>query len=183
MEAIETRELYTFDELSDEAQDKAVEEMWDINIMHEWYNWTREDAADRWQKKYGITFDPKKVYFDFDRAFWIAFDDIWVSDEKALYRALEMSHGEKLAVTRQDICFSFHTSHYGGGRMSTSLDFTDYRPSTAPDLTVDPNQWFSEICQELLYDLRQEYEYLTSKGEIIETIKINEYEFSAEGEF
>lgn len=178
-----TRELYKFNELSDEAQDKAVEKLADINVDYEdWYIWTLEAAAEQWEEKYGLIFDPKTTYFDFDRAFWIAFKDIYVDDYKKLYRALEMSHGEKLALTRGDMGFDFRMSYHSGSRMSTSLEIDDYRDPIAPDLTVDPDQWFTEIYQTLLYDIQNTYEHLVSEEAIIETIEANEYEFTANGE-
>ena len=93
-----------------------------------------------------------------------------------------MSHGEKCAITRQDMEFQFHTAHHGGGVMSTTLEIEDWRPDTTPDLTVDVDQWFSEVAYELLYDLQKEYEYFTSEKSILETLQINEYQFTLDGE-
>jgi len=183
MRIVETK-VYQFEELSETAQEKAVEEMADINVeFGDWHTWALEDTAEQWEEKFGIIFDPKRTYFDFDRAFWIAFEDIYVDDHKKAYRALGMSHGEKLALTRDDMRFCFTTNHHAYGQMSNTLEIVDYRDSTAPALTVDVDQWFTEICQTLLYDLRKEYKSLTSREAIVETIKINEYEFSANGKF
>ncbi len=174
--------VYSIDELRDdypEAYEKALEKHADINVDHEWYEYSLEYHAEQWEEKYGICFDWKGVCFDLDRAFWISFDQIWLHDHKAFYRALEMSHGEKLAMSRGDLEFCFHTAHYG---QSTSIDAKDWRPDTAPDLTVDVDQWFTEICQKLLYSLRNEHEGYMTEEAIHETLKINEYEFTLDGE-
>ena len=37
--------LYTFEELTDEAQEKALEHLWDINVDYEWWDFIVEDIS------------------------------------------------------------------------------------------------------------------------------------------
>jgi len=40
-----TRTVYSFDELTPEAQNNAVEKLWDLNVDYDWWENVYEDAA------------------------------------------------------------------------------------------------------------------------------------------
>lgn len=53
-----TINLYEFDELSEDAKEKALQNLWDINVDHEWWDYIYEDA-----ERIGL----KITGFDIDR--------------------------------------------------------------------------------------------------------------------
>ena len=45
MRTIRTK-VYKFDELTPAAQDKAIELLYDLNVSHNWYEWTIENMVE-----------------------------------------------------------------------------------------------------------------------------------------
>ena len=39
-----TRNIYTWDELNDEQQSKAIEKLWDLHVDYGWWDGVYEDA-------------------------------------------------------------------------------------------------------------------------------------------
>ena len=62
-----TTTLYSYDELSEDAKDKAIEEMYDINVNHDWWEFTYDDAE---------TIGLKITGFDIDRGSYCSGDFI-----------------------------------------------------------------------------------------------------------
>lgn len=54
------RKLYTFDELSEDIQEKAIEKLWDINVDYEWWDFTYDDALSIGLKIIGFDLDRNK---------------------------------------------------------------------------------------------------------------------------
>ena len=146
--------VYPFDELSEDAKDKVIENLWDINIFHEWWEVTYEDA-----ENVGI----KITSFDIDRGSYCKGD---IDDAIDTARAILKEHGDKCETWQ------------------TAKDFHDAVAKDGED-TDD----FEILCSEFKYSiledyriiLQKEYEHLTSRETIIESIKINEYEFTEDG--
>ena len=62
-------------------------------------------------------------------------------------------------------------------------DFITYAEYGDPEDLEDLNKEFlRSLCEDYRIILQKEYEYLTSEEAIIETIEVNEYEFTEEGE-
>jgi len=181
-ERTETLRTYQFEELSGEAQDKALEEMYDANIWHDWHEIVLDEAAQDWREKYGITFNPGKTYFDIDRDNYLYFHDgLEIEDSAKLLRAISGNAGYGLAAHNGLLEPYSENTHYGGGRARTHLRLQDNRDSTTRDLPFDADEWLYDLTQELLSRLSKEYDYLTSREAIIETIEANEYEFYEDG--
>ena len=152
---IKETKVYPFDELSEDAKEKAIENLSDINIWHEWWENTFEDA-----KNVGI----KIMEFKLDRGNYCRGT---IEDAMDTARAILKEHG--------NICETWQTAK----------DFHDVVAKDGED-TAD----FESLCEEFTYSiledyqimLQKEYEYLSSEGAIIETIKANEYEFTENGE-
>jgi len=103
--------VYTFDELSEAAKQKVLEDFAEFQVSYEWWKSVYDDAA-----RCGL----KITSFDIDRG-------------------------------------------------NIEAEETEYPIDTA------------KLKKEYLSILKKEYEYLTSKESLIETIKANEYEFTAVG--
>jgi hypothetical protein len=168
-----TRELYTFDELTEEAQHKAIESLYDINVDYEWWDCVYEDAERAFLK---IT--------DFDFAGSYCHGSLMHGAEDTAV-AILTDHGA--------ICETYQTAkQYSADR---SALVRKYAEPGNPERVAEGKEWdFDQECDELdaeflksiLEDyraiLRREYEYLTGEEAIMDTIRANGYEFTADGE-
>lgn len=156
-ETVEHR-IYTFDELSDDSKSKAVARLSDINIDHEWWDGTYEDA-----KTIGI----KISGFDTGRGGVI---DIKLIDEPInICKAILEHHGETCETYKlaQANLSAFLAHRMIDGHYDELHDLIE--------------TFTKELGQAYLSMLRSEYEYLMSEESIIETIEANEYEFTEDG--
>jgi len=169
---IKETKVYQFDELSESAKEKAVELLADINVDIEWWEFIYEDAA---QVKL------KLIEFDIGRGSYCKGDFIEYAKDTA--DAIVVNHGESCQTHKTAMDF---------GDDSAQL-YMKY-PVKLDDDGDDDNEWDrdkeqemldAEFLQSILEDyriiLQKEYEYLTSRESIIETIKANEYEFTEGG--
>jgi hypothetical protein len=65
MRTIETT-IYEFDELSDDAKEKALDKCRDWSVDHDWWEYLFESRAEQWAEK-GYSVDPKDIHFS---GFW-----------------------------------------------------------------------------------------------------------------
>jgi hypothetical protein len=144
MKTIEIK-VYQFDELSEEGQQKAIENYFDINVDHDWWEFNYDDA-----KNVGL----KIKGFDLDRGNYCKIDPIWEPSE--IKKAVLNTHGK---------------------------DCDTYKTVKKYDLRKEGEgeEMLKELAEDYLKLLRQEYEWRTSKEQIIETLKINEYHFTENG--
>lgn len=152
---IKETKVYPFDELSDESKERAVAELWDINASYEWWDGIYDDA-----KNVGITI----TEFEVDRGSYCRGT---IDDAIDTARAILKEHG--------DSCETYQTAK----------DFHDAVVKDGEE-TEDYESLCSEFEYSLLEDyrimLQKEYEDLSSEQAIIETIEVNEYEFTEDGD-
>lgn len=144
---------YKFEELSEDAQKKAIENLSDINIHHDWYESVYEDA-----KTIGCTI----TEFDIDRG------------SNCSIRFKNNGHDVILAILKNhgDTCDTY----------KLALEYKDKILDAEGFVNEDVEHDFrKELESEYLSMLRKEYEYLTSEECIKETILANEYEFTIDG--
>ena len=144
--------VYTFDELSESAKQKAIESLYDINIHDDWYESTYEDA-----KEIGC----KIISFDTDRG---SCCEMQIGYEDTVIQAILKNHGET--------CETYKIAKEYENKILDSDGNID------SDVAQDFKQ---ELEEEYLSILRREFEYLTSEECIVETILANEYEFTDKG--
>lgn len=169
----ETIKVYQFNELSDEAKSKAIASMADINTDYDWYQCTYGDAENIGLKITG---------FDIDRGSYCSGKFIESPEETA----------EKIKSEHGPDCETWKTAdRYLQYRAALVKKFSD--GINTDQVSQDNYYEFDEECDELDGDflkllcedyriiLQKEYEYQTSKEQIIETIECNEYEFLADG--
>jgi len=178
-----------YDELSEEAKDRAIEKLGDINVDYDWWTSTAESTRDEWLEKYGIDFEVGGLCFDlsYRRQLYFTKGKIWVEEPQRLLSAmpggaailleLELDGNDEFPFD-----FSFDTRHYGGGDGKTFLQLTDQRDAGAPELPFDEEEWFNDLCRDFWRELEEELEYLTSREAIEETIMANGFEFTEDGE-
>jgi hypothetical protein len=149
--------LYQFEELGEQAKEKAVEKLYDINVNHVWWDFVYDDAK---------TIGCKIEGFDLGRAMSIDF------------KMLENSH-DHIDVANAII------QHHGQMCDTNKLasEFLDEIQQVEGDELEKVYDQFIDNLAFLFWEwLRNEFEYLTSDKAIIETIESNEYWFTEDGE-
>lgn len=164
MKIIETK-VYEFDELPADIQQKVLEDECYCNVEHfDWWESTYEDA-----KRIGLTI----TGFDLDRG-------SYCKGELELDSAAECA--ETILKEHGKTCETYKTAQ-------TFLKALEELTSTKENIEDVPEEDIENLENEFIHDLledyriilQHEYEYLTSKEAIIETIKANEGTFTAEG--
>ena len=198
-----TKELYNFDELSDEAQDKAVEKLADINVDDEWWecdgmlDLSAQEMKDRhmsreYMNMETMLFSYNQIYFEgvgYSRNQYIQFPDVQVNNYEVFRKFL------RIPSRLWEVCdWQFETpTGYGYNAGTTELtikpdkwderlqDYTDFTDKQQ-DIIDRAIGIMNDKITESLSNLSTWYDDLTSEKGIIETIKANEYEFTADGE-
>lgn len=169
-----TTTLYTFDELSDAAKEKAVRQLWDINVDFDWWDSLYADA-----ERIGL----KITEFDLDR--YRHAKGEWLESPERCAELIIKEHGEHCETYQTAIQFlddrkALVSKHSDGKHLCIVHEDNEY------EFDQECDELESEFLKSLLEDysilLQKEYEYLTSEEAIIETIQANEYEFTEYGQ-
>lgn len=171
-----TYNVYKFNELTDEQKEKAIENLRDINVDYDWWEFTCEDEAERLAS---IGYDDVQIFFSGfssqgDGASFTATGDVEKLVEKKYRKYIDT-----ITFTK-----SGHYEHEYA--MSINIDYTD--EPTGKIQSIE----FENLEKELLEDARsearaiykrleKEYYYLISDDAIIETIQANDYDFTEDG--
>lgn len=177
--------VYKFDELSEEAQDHAIEKLYDINVQYDW--WLFDDTFYYFgQEDYGIEVNMREICFDLDRGSYVYFDthDHGSKYDKPAIRIIDSKKflkkaGFDLRKSKHLIDnISITTKHYGGGSGKNIINCYE----ATGDEEAKMQDCLDQFSEELLSMLRSEYEGATSREAIIDTINANEYDFTEDGE-
>lgn len=169
MRTIETK-VYQFSELSEKAKEKAIEDMWDINVHDSWWDYIYEDAND-----IGLDITGFDLRGSIDGKF--TYDGL-----HACLNILD-KHGE--ATEKYKIAKKFNedrdklVAKYSPNNNGT-VDPEFYGDFDEEECELE-EEFRKELLEEYLSILRREYEYCTSEEAIIEAIEANEYEFTEYG--
>jgi hypothetical protein len=165
-----TTDVYTFDELSEEAKQKAIEWYANLGLDWDWYQFIYDDA-----KEVGITIQG----FDLDRGNMcnISIDYIDDTCTKILKNHGEQTETYKAVINYREQYNALVKKYSNGTDKVTEENEYDF-DNEADELEREFTQELSECYLSLL---RQEYEYRDSEDCIIENILANEYEFTKEG--
>lgn len=162
-----TTKIYKFDELSDEAKQTAIEGLGDINVDHEWWDNTYEDA---------VTIGLKITGFGLSREAYCR--GKWIEDAEATARLIQEHHGEVCETYKDATEFQNAVSVQG----SIFMDRDDDKEFTDSDEYEELcSEFLRTLCEDYLIILQKEYKYLTGNEAIIESIKANECEFTTDG--
>jgi hypothetical protein len=163
--------VYSFGELSEEAQEQALANLRDINVTgYDWWNGVYEDGEEIGLKITG---------FDIDRGAYCKGDFIGTAKETA--DAIIINHGDmtdtyKTAKDYLDELAAFEAD---------PENYYDY--GTDDEELRDHDDIDDEFLRALLEDYRimlsKEYDYLTSDESVKDTIEANGYEFTEDGKF
>ena len=167
----ETIEIYTFNELPEEAKERAIRDAWEIKVDCDWWHWVYEDA-----ERIGLkikSFDDYKLNAVFidgaEQTAWAILDEHGQSCDT--YKLAQEYLADRVALVAK---------HSDGIR----LDVVSEDNEMAFDCACD------ELDEDFLYVLKKqyrvmlinEYEWLTSDEQVAESLIANEYEFLSSGE-
>jgi len=206
MRTIETK-VYPFSELSEDAKEKAIEGLSDINLDYDWWNFVYEDITG--VLSYFGT-DAKVTGFALDTADYVSIDmhvnffELYEAVNTQSYKTEYPKICEKYNLMKQFTAIDSRVMKLindGTINVSTEVSAEDNRHSFNVEITFDHSNYNDlkninkeldklkcDIC-EILSDLnslalsllKSEFEYLQSKQAIIETIEANNYEFDEDG--
>jgi hypothetical protein len=188
---------YKFDELSKEAQEKAIDKHRDFNVsFDDWYEFTIEE------------FKESNEYFDVDKVYFSGF---WSQGDGAMFEYSSLTDrlrdifidGLDLTPMRKgwlknNIAVSGHGKQRGNYYHENSCTHYIYWEVDNGDLHYDRPlyQWlmsfendfedfvidyYKNLCSNLYRDLETGYNYLTSDEVIKELLIENDYEFNING--
>jgi hypothetical protein len=182
--------LYEFDELSEEAQEAALCSLWDINVDHNWWDCTLADAH-----AIGLTIKE----FDIDRKTIKGELHEYPLD---VFKLIRENHGvrcdtlETATAYHKQYIEAFMQWHKQRLQVA-SLDELQ-QPEEVDTWSWKPKDWLKQfkwedeakeveadfvkaLLEDYLVMLRDEYEHLTSRVEVVESIKANGYLFNELG--
>ena len=157
MRTVETA-LYTFDELSEESKEKAIEELHDINMHDSWYEYLYDDALSVGLKITDSNMNPDWAKGSFTES---AID---------VANAIIVNHGENCGTR---ILADKFASDY----VEIDWDNEDHEEKHS-ELS---EEFRKDLLSEYAELLSKEYDYLTSVESISECIIANGYEFTING--
>lgn len=161
MKTIEVN-LYKFSELSDEAKEKAIQRLSDINVDYNWYPY--EDATN-------INLHINS--FDIERGSYV--DAKFITNPANCAESILSEHGKD--------CETYKTAkQFLDDLNELTSKFEDIEDCPEDDIEELEDEFLKSICEDYRIMLQNEYEYLSSEKAIIETIEANDYDFLENGE-
>jgi hypothetical protein len=165
-----TRKLYTFSELSPIARDHAIDKLWDLNVDCEWWDYNYDDA-----KTIGLNL----TGFDTDR------HDIsghFIESAESCAHLIQDNHGPDCDTTK---CANNYLASRDQLIDTAPKDENgEFESERELDEKLDDldSAFLHDILEEYLSILSKDYECLTSRESIEESIEANEYEFTEKGD-
>jgi hypothetical protein len=178
MPITKTITLYKFDELSEEAQNNAISNLYDINVDHDWWDSIYDDA-----KTIGLTIEE----------FHLEHKKINGALTEYLLdccRSIRHNHGKDSDTfkTAHQYLQEYIKVFVKWKEENKDFGYKDWKPADwlyefkytneADEIT---NEFRKALLQDYLIMLDKEYDYLTSKEAIKQSIEANEYLFHENG--
>ncbi len=165
--------VFKFNELNEDAKQKAIESFYDINVNDEWWIYTYEDA-----ENIGL----KITSFDIDRGSYCKGEFLLPAFDVSC--KIIQEHGVNCETHKTALKFGADWTELVK-KYSDGIELDKVTYDNEYDFDNEANDLEDEFKQSLLEDyriiLQKEYEYQTSEAAIIETIEANDYEFTADG--
>lgn len=166
---IKETKVYTFDELTERAQGKAMERLSDINVDYEWWYGVYEDA-----NNIGLKIEE----FDIDRGAY-AKGRFTMSANEVAANILK-DHGDMTETHKTADNFMKEWQPVFDAYMDETSPDYESRESEEKLLEIE-DDFLKSLLEDYRIMLQHEYEYLSSDEAIKETIEANEYEFTEDG--
>lgn len=150
----EVYNVFSFDELSKEAQEKAIEKLYDINVDIDWWESIYEDAN---------TIGLEITGFDLDRGSYC--HGKFTESPETVIKLIKENHGKNTKTYKNAMQYKKELK-----KTKSDGDYESVR-----------DEFLRSLLEDYRIFLQKDYEYLTSEEAIIETIKCNEYTFLENG--
>ena len=165
-----TYTVYKFDELSEKGKEKAIEKNRAINVDYEWWDSTYEDA-----ERIGL----KITEFDIGRGSYVK--GAFTASACEVAQNIFNEHGEQCETYKTAKDFLHDWQPIFNEYMDEKSEH--YESAEHEDKIQEIEEEFlKSLCEDYRRMLRDEYEYQTSDEAIAETLRINEYDFTEDGE-
>jgi hypothetical protein len=175
--------LYSFDELSDAAKKKALENLRDTNVAYsDWDDFTIEDLQTELAEN---GFENAKIHYS----------GFWSQGDGASFDAdinLEHFCTDKriLAIAKEHANFRIEKTSYANHYSHEKTRYVEYNDITIRQTniaealrelsrTIENERY--QLSRKIYRSLEEEYNWRTSDEQIIETIKCNEWTFLENG--
>lgn len=168
MRIIETK-VYPFAELSDEAKQKALESLAYINVEHDWWDLTYEDAKTIGLKITGFNLDQNRY----------AKGEFLLSACEVAQNILS-NHGEDCETYKTAEKFMDEWQPVFASYMDETSEHFESSESEGKMIDLE-DEFLNSLLEDYSIMLQKESEYLQSSEAIIESIEANEYEFTEDG--
>ena len=173
MRIIET-EVYTFDELSDDAKEKVIEKQRLSKMEMDISDWIIDDCYLLNPKGIDdlIIHNTRKLYYDLYRQYINVSEAMYIKDSTAFLNWLE------IPIDLQDkIDYTIEESSIHFEENNVRVNFND----SDIDILDNAKEKFKKHCSYILNSMQSSYDYYLSDECIIEDIEANEYEFTKDG--
>lgn len=183
--------VYKFEELSDAAKKKVIEELRDINIWDDWHEYTIEDFKEDLTE---VGFEnPEVCYSGFcSQGDGASFDArcnieklVKTIGDKRFKPLVKLYRAGLFGLTIEKTSFANHYSHEKTRYITEEFAFNCDKHRKLMDLGCRFQSYVESLrrdwCQDIYHKLEREYDYLTSEEAIKETIEANGYEFLESG--
>ena len=162
--------VYNFSELSEEAKQNAINKLYDINICHNWWEFTFEDAKNIGLETNGFDLENDKI----------SKGEFMYSPNEVAANILK-EHGEVCKTYLTAFNFMEEWQPIFSDYMNEESEGYESRDNESKMQQIE-SEFLNSLLGDYLSILKKEYNYLTSEECIIDTIETNEYEFTEEGE-
>lgn len=163
-----TYKVYKYNELDDRQKEKVLNNYYDINIDHDWWEFTYEDAENIGLELTG---------FDLDRGSYC--EGKFIFSALTCVERIIAEHGEKCDThtdaeayikERKDIEQHAEADEYG-----------EFDLKTCDKLDALTDEFLKSLLEDYRIMLQKEFDFLTSKIAVEETLIANEYDFTEDG--
>lgn len=169
MRTIEVK-IFKFNELNEKAKQNAIRNLSDINIDHNWWEFTYEDA-----ENIGL----KIMSFDLDRNRHAKGEFILNAPEVA--QNILSNHGKECETYKTAESFLEVWQPIFNAYMDEESE--KYESSESEDEMQElEDDFFNSLLEDYSIILQNACDYLQSDESIIDTIEANDYEFTEDGE-
>lgn len=180
MPTTRTIAVYKFDELSEPAQEKALEKLWDINVDYDWCESVYEDAETIGILITEFDLDRNKIRGHITENLLEAFKLV----RKYCGKDCETFKTAKDHLNKYIQAFiKWHDKESKRDDASSHWSRVTWLREFAYEDDVDElgKDYLHSILEDYLIMLRKEYEYQTSREQVVESIQANGYEFYEDG--
>ena len=182
-------ELYKFDELEPEVQEKVLEKQREINIDCGWWDFSIDDIKIELREKYGI--EVKDIYFEFYRSRYLQISKPDIIDLKKFLKEANVELLEDIDVSieeeRESNYVRVRDEKYYENYDEIDLEsdvkeiVIEEREEKIEIIEKELNVFLSNLLHTYLKRLEEEYSELMEDKNIIETFECNDWKFLKDG--